>query len=421
MLKPGDLLRKRYKIAGILGGGSFGTVYAIDDLQWQGKRWALKEIVEGELPEEGRREALELFRREVEILRMLDHQGLPRIADAFSEGECHYLVMDFIEGKTLEELLKIQQGPFSPEEVISWAFGLARILEYLHSRAPQPVIFRDLKPSNIIRSRENAIYLIDFGIARLFNPQKLKDTVFMGTPGFAAPEQYGRGQSDARSDIFSFGATLYHLLTNQDMMQFNFKFPPVRNFSPDTPEWFEKVLSRCLALNPGERYQNMKDLAADIVMEQPSKGGAGAQGAPGLFSSTTAKKSGLPGTCIEWLIVAVIIVIFIMIFQPRSHHDRFLGQLTACKSNLKNYGTALEMYASDWQGKYPESLSVITPNYLRTFPTCPSAAAMSYAYLHRREPEVFTIFCRGKSHIKRRVSEKEDYPRYDSIKGLIEP
>jgi len=161
-------------------------------------KWALKEITEMELPDEERSDAVLLFTREAEILRSLNHPGLPQIFDFFSEKDSHCLVMDYIEGKTLEDIMKERSAAFSHLEVLPWALQICEILKYLHDVKPDPVIFRYLKPSNIMIGNDGRIRLIDFGIARYFSPRKIKDTFFLDSPGFSPPEQYGRGQSNAR-------------------------------------------------------------------------------------------------------------------------------------------------------------------------------------------------------------------------------
>ncbi len=214
------IIAGKYKIIEALGNGSYGTVYLVNEVKNPGVHWALKELVETRIPADERDHALNLFRREAEILAKLNHPGLPSIKDFFSIKERHYLIMEFIRGKNLEEARESKIDPFEYKEIIDWAIQLALIIDYLHKQNPEPIVFRDLKPSNIMLSLlQNRIMLVDFGIARYFNPEKLKDTQYLGTLGFSPPEQYGRGQSDQRSDIYSYGATLYYLLTNLDIRE----------------------------------------------------------------------------------------------------------------------------------------------------------------------------------------------------------
>lgn len=301
MLNPGDTINSRYTVIKPLGAGAYGNVYLVSGSAGSGEKLALKEIVETELPLDERKEAIKLFNREAEILRTLSHPGLPGIHDCFSVGNSHCIVMEYIDGETLEEKLRARSEPFTWEEVLPWAEELCTILDYLHGRKPDPVIFRDLKPSNIMLTSEGRVKLIDFGIARHFSPRKVKDTYFMGTPGFSPPEQYGMGQSDERSDIFALGATLYRLLTKADLEQYSMKFPPLCSLSPSVPQWLETVIMKCLAVNPGERYQSVSLLLDELQIGQinagklkPGQPGAGIsflQAGPGAMPAQSAISS----------------------------------------------------------------------------------------------------------------------------------
>ena len=167
-------------------------------------------------------EATENFKREALLLAGLTHPNLPSIYDHFSEAGRWYLVMDFIEGETLEERLnKEPEGRLSVEEAQRIGIQLCTVLGYLHGRQP-PIIFRDLKPANIMMTPDGHLYLIDFGIVRHFKPGQAKDTIAFGSPGYAAPEQYGKAQTTARSDIYSLGANLHQLLTGIDLHKLHF-------------------------------------------------------------------------------------------------------------------------------------------------------------------------------------------------------
>ncbi|MDQ7825950.1 MAG: serine/threonine-protein kinase [Candidatus Eremiobacteraeota bacterium] len=264
-MDAGRIIAEKYRIIEILGKGSYGTVYLAEEISHPGMRRALKEIEESRIPPEDRNHLLDLLRREAELLTRLRHAGLPSVTDFFSTGDRHYLVMEFIPGKNLEEIKASRNGIIECEGVFRWALQLASILEYLHNHKPEPVIFRDLKPSNIMLSSATyMIMLVDFGIARYFTPGKLRDTQFLGTPGFSPPEQYGSGQSDQRTDIYSFGATLYFLLTDQDIARYDFKFPPITQINKDVPPLFGRIIMKCLSINPGERYQSMTDILKDM-------------------------------------------------------------------------------------------------------------------------------------------------------------
>jgi len=478
MLNPGEIIKGSYQVIRTLGGGAFGTVYLVSDVSTSGGRLAIKEMVEMELPPAERKEALELFAREAEMLRKLRHRGLPSVYEFFSVGSSHYIVMEYVDGETLEEKLQSRDGPFTWEEALRWADELCSILEYLHAREPDPVIFRDLKPSNIMISQDGAVKLIDFGIARNFCPGKSRDTYFMGTPGFSPPEQYGMGQSDERSDIFALGATLYRLLTKADMERYSMKLPALRSLAPSVPQWLESVIMKCLAVNPGERYQHVRSLQEDIRAEKfgvheekdatQSSSAAQSQQAGGAIPSKSGNGIfyiGIAATTLvallfygiycylfncsnqeiisdltvfavimvfiaigsmivvwmfrSWVNAAIVISIAaaIMLTVPSFLTPRRHGSLSPCKSNLKNIGTAMEMYSSDNNGRYPHSLGALTPNYLKTLPTCASAGKITYRYVYAIKPDCYTVWCHGSYHTS---MTQANMPEYDAVQGLYE-
>ena len=232
LLAPNALLQSRYVITRKLGQGGMGAVYQAQDARLQGKLWAVKEMSNAQLADPTERaNAAAAFQREAQLLATLDHANLPKVTDFFEEGGKQYLVMDFVDGHTLEQVVAATPGFLPEPTVLAWAEQLCDVLEYLHTRQP-PIIFRDLKPANIMLTREGKIKLIDFGIARFFKAGKTKDTAAYGTMGYAAPEQFGTGQTDARSDIYSLGVTLHFLLTKYDPALSPFNLPPVRNVNP---------------------------------------------------------------------------------------------------------------------------------------------------------------------------------------------
>lgn len=232
-------LANRYIILQKVGQGGMGAVYKAADSRLTGRVIAIKEMSDAAIttPQE-RRQALTAFQREAELLTRLRHANLPRVTDTFAIGNRHYLVMDFIEGETLEQKLNRGDAPFPEAQVLAWASQLCDVLGYLHNQEP-PVIFRDLKPGNIIIDPAGQVKLIDFGIARFFKHGKSQDTMIMGTPGYASPEQYGTQQTDARSDIYSLGATLFHLSTGRDPGHYPpYQLPPpARPTPPSPPTW----------------------------------------------------------------------------------------------------------------------------------------------------------------------------------------
>lgn len=250
-LGAGEVLGGRYQVERILGEGGMGAVYLARD-QRLPRVWAIKEMTDAFVQPAERAEAVASFETEARMLSQLEHPNLPRITDYFSEAGRQYLVMDYVEGETLEELVQ-RRGKLSVDEALDLAVQVAEVLEFLHRQTP-PVIFRDLKPANIIVTPQGTPKLIDFGIARFFTSGQAADTRALGTPGYAAPEQYGRGQSDARTDLYALGATLHHALSGVDPSLDPFKFAPLRTLNPEVPETLEAVVARAVSLPPESRF-----------------------------------------------------------------------------------------------------------------------------------------------------------------------
>ena len=224
-LSLGDILQARYRIVRVLGGGGQGAVYLAEDLQQNRLHVAVKEMrseaeasgdeTDAATAAEDRQQLLDSFNRESAILQALHHPNMPTFTDAFTREGRPYLVMEFIAGESLEKKIEKRNGQALPErEALYYGIQIAQILRYLHDQRP-PIIFRDVKPANIMVMPNSQCKLIDFGIARTYKVGKHKDTVSMGTAAYAPFEQFGKGQTDARSDIYSLAATLYHLLTGR--------------------------------------------------------------------------------------------------------------------------------------------------------------------------------------------------------------
>ncbi|GEM_PF-4574042 len=265
-LSVNDVLQSgRYVIEGFLGRGGMGTVYRVRDTRLEDKRWAIKEMSHVGLasPEEVR-QGVEAFRREAAMLAHLSHRNLPKVIDNFEENGRQYLVMDLVEGQTLSDVLLKQNQPLPVAQVLVWTEQLCDALGYLHRQRP-PIIFRDLKPDNIMVDKNGDVKLIDFGIARHFTPGKKSDTMLFGTFGYAPPEQYGGGQTDARSDEYALAATLHHVLTGRDPTQHSsFVFPPARQLNPAVPDGFSAALQKALSPNPGDRWATVDEFCQAI-------------------------------------------------------------------------------------------------------------------------------------------------------------
>ena len=250
------LLLERYQLVSRIGQGGMGAVYKATDTRLDNRPVAIKEMSKAGIPSSRVEEAETAFEREARLLGKLFHPNLPRIHDHFTENDRSYLVMDFIDGETLEDFLEKHSGsPLPIEQVLSWAEQLCDVLGYLHNHQP-PIIFRDLKPANVMIDDSGHLFLIDFGIARLFKPGQSHDTVALGSPGYAAPEQYGKAQSTPRSDIYSLGALLHCLLTGHDPSERPFFFRPAAEINPAVSPALEALLQRMLEMDASKRPAN---------------------------------------------------------------------------------------------------------------------------------------------------------------------
>ena len=263
-LAPGHLLKQRYRIIGQVGKGGFGAVYKATDIRSNNRLLAVKEVNPSGQNPQGIAEATAAFKREALLLTGLAHQSLPHIYDHFSEAGSWYLAMDFIEGETLEERLSKTPGGHLPlEKALSTGIQLCSVLDYLHTRQ-QPIIFRDLKPGNIMLTPGGLVYLIDFGIARHFKAGQVKDTAAFGSPGYAAPEQYGKAQTTPRSDIYGLGATLHQLLTGDDPTLTPFHFAPLHLPPQSAPPGLEELITQMLEMNESKRPADMATVKREL-------------------------------------------------------------------------------------------------------------------------------------------------------------
>jgi len=301
LLPPNTVLQGRYVIVHRVGKGGMGAVYQAVDLRLPGKLWAIKEMSDAAITNPLEKQAVvQAFQREAQLLATLDHANLPKVSDYFNEGGKHYLVMDFIQGLTLESLMARQGGPLPLDRVVDLALQLCDALDYLHRRQP-PIIFRDLKPANAMIDDEGRVKLIDFGIARLFQPGKGRDTQAMGTPGYAAPEQYGTGQTDARSDIYALGVTLHHLLTQHDPALTPFHLPPARVLNPAVPPGLSDLIVQATQPDPVHRFQTVRALRSAMtqVSAQPPSQPAVLPTQQGQVWRTFTHRDGLAGDKVQ--------------------------------------------------------------------------------------------------------------------------
>lgn len=255
-LPRGTVIGGKYEILRVVGTGGMSVVYQVNDTHLN-KNWALKEVrKDGIRNYEIVKQGLVV---ETDMLKKLSHPALPRIVDVIDNEGVFYVVMDFIEGQTLKDVLD-KYGAQSQEDVVSWGIQLCEVLNYLHTRRP-PIIYRDMKPGNIMLKPEGDVVLFDFGIAREFKEKNVADTTCLGTIGYAAPEQFGNhGQTDPRTDIFCLGATLYHLVTGKNPSDPPYEILPIRKVNPALSTGLEKIIQKCTQKNPDDRYQNCAEL-----------------------------------------------------------------------------------------------------------------------------------------------------------------
>src|SRR5579875_443352 len=255
-LPSGTVLQKRYLIQKLIGGGGMGVVYLAQDQRLANRPCAIKEMVDHFIDPQQRRDANEYFAREADTLAQLRHPSIPAITDRFDQANRHYLVMEYVEGRNLEEEMAALGHPLDEGVVIDIARQLCEVLSYLHSFTP-PIVYRDMKPSNVMLTPRGKVMLIDFGIARLFKVAS-KGTM-IGTLGFAPPEQY-QGQVDPRSDIYSLGATLHYVLTGRDPEKFPpFSFPPVQSLRPGISPNLAGAIDRALGYKVESRPQSVDE------------------------------------------------------------------------------------------------------------------------------------------------------------------
>lgn len=257
MAAIGSVIDGKYEILKLIGQGGMSKVYLAMDKRLN-KQWAVKEIEKG-----GRDKNNEVIIQsaiaEANMIKRLDHPALPRIVDIIDNGQVIFVIMDYIEGEPLSKILD-EYGAQPQELVIDWAKQLCEVLDYLHTCDPA-IIYRDMKPANVMLKPDGHLKLIDFGIAREYKEQNLADTISLGTKGYAAPEQFGgKGQTDARTDVYCLGVTLYHLVTGQNPCEPPYELYPIREWNPHLSGGLEKIIQKCTQLNPEDRYQSCAEL-----------------------------------------------------------------------------------------------------------------------------------------------------------------
>ncbi len=281
-LKAGEILRERYQVERIIGQGGMGNIYLANDLRLEGRQCAVKEVAHDlSLEADMLQEARDQFFREATVLARLDHPNLPKVSDFFSIENHDYLVMDYVPGKDLRTLMieARQQSRFIPEEdVLDWANQILNALKYLHTQEP-PILHRDIKPSNVKLTPSGLIKLVDFGLVKLLAKGEVTVTILQGqgTAIYTPLEQFGgdAGHTDVRSDIFSLGATLYHLLTNQAPVDARERFLnpesliPPRHINEDIGARTERAILYAMNLHPDERPETVEDFRKTLLGDRP--------------------------------------------------------------------------------------------------------------------------------------------------------
>jgi serine/threonine-protein kinase len=356
-LEPDIQLQDRYRIIEMLGGGGMGQVYLAHDTRLADKPCAVKELIpDPHLSAEERAQSAAQFHREAAVLAHLDHPHLPNVSDYFEENGRFYLVMDYIEGETLEARLVDSPDGLPQEDVVEWALQLCNVLDYLHKQDP-PVIFRDMKPGNVMVTPEGQVKLIDFGVVRLFDPSKGTDTLKMGTAGYAPPEQYaGRGQTTPRSDVYALGATLYELLTGDDPTEHPFVFTPPRQLRPSISQALSDAVMRAVSMAPEGRFPSVEAMQAALQkvtrprrFRLPSvqlKRGTGTKMMASTGVATRSRPAQIALGVGRWLLRASLTVLIVL----------FIAALVFTLAGAFALSVVAEnaIAAADWQWEYAE-------------------------------------------------------------------
>ncbi|WP_409346921.1 serine/threonine protein kinase [Paenibacillus sp. MBLB4367] len=252
-LTSGDLLAGRYLVVSKIGVGGMGSVYLAEDAKLPGKRWAVKESLRHARDPRG-------FADEAEVLARLEHPFIPKLVDFYPPDDegYSYLIMDYVRGKTLDTLFAENRRELAVARVVKYAVQLCELFDYLHAFVPKPIIYRDLKPANVMIDEQDNVRLIDFGVARHYSSDRLADTVQLGTVGFAAPEQFRGLQTDARTDLYTLGSSMFYLLSGGKCYSGD---PAMwRQMRRDVPEWLSSIVRRLLSVKPEDRYQTAGQL-----------------------------------------------------------------------------------------------------------------------------------------------------------------
>ncbi len=295
-LAVGTILAGRYRILARLGEGGMGSVYQAEDMRLPGRMWAIKELLgDAQTSPEELTAAIKRFDAEIDLMARLSNPRIPGVVDRFREGARHYFVMDFIPGTSLETRLAQAGAPLPERQVLEWCIQVCEVLAYVHAQHP-PIILRDLKPGNIMVTPSGEVRLIDFGIARTYKLGQHSNTENLGTLIYASPEHLGQSaQTDARSDIYSLGATLYHLLTNHEPTPMEAPQPgALRRLNPAITEATERAVTRAMQIDPAARFQTATEMADALraALVPPAARSAAGATPPATYPAAAGAHSG---------------------------------------------------------------------------------------------------------------------------------
>ncbi len=326
-METGTFLQNRYRIQRVLGESRNSAVYLADDTRLDGRLVAIKQVRLDHLPADEQAWAMDQFWKEARFLAGLNHPGIVQVTDFFSEAGNTYLVMEYTAGETLEALLARQPGRRLPlEQALGLATQIGNVLAYLHNwRDPQtgqqnPIIYRDLKPSNVLIRPDHQIQLLDFGIARFFKPGQAGDTVNLGTPGYAAPEQYGREQqSDARTDVYSLGVVVHQMVTGHEPALTPMNLPPAGELNRSLPPAVTQAIGQAVQPDPARRFTNVDAFLAALL--GPQRAGTPPGGLPPAPPTTHLQGAAGGRRFLPWLALPAIGVLALVAYFV------FLGDL----------------------------------------------------------------------------------------------
>ncbi|WP_282926072.1 serine/threonine-protein kinase [Helcococcus kunzii] len=331
----GSVIENKYEILKEVGRGGMSVVYLAMDIRLN-KQWAVKEIKK--TGNKNNEIIVNSLIVEANLMKKLDHPSLPRIVDIIDTEHVIYIVMDYIEGESLDRILRYN-GPQDEQIVIEWSKQICDVLNYLHSQNP-PIIYRDMKPGNVMVKPDGNIKIIDFGIAREYKDNKLTDTTVLGTKGYAAPEQYGKRQSDRRTDIYSLGMTMHSLLTGDDPRNPDFNYRPVRDYNPSISGGIERIIEKCIEIDPDNRYQNCMELMYALMNYEKEDED---------YRNKQKKK-------LRYFAASVILTV---IFAATS----FTSNILLAKENQKNYASRVNISSSvDYEKRVKSYVEAIDIN-----------------------------------------------------------